>query len=308
MKRLTGIIPWLARAAAVMLVAGLFMRGSGLRDSVPGLSLIFYATPWPVLTALAFVLAAYALGRHHRARSLALTLVFAGCAATWLQRSFVRGESTPARSALRIVYWNAAHPGPRRAQRVRYLQALQADVIVVGESNVYTSNIPQEWREGFPGRVLTQRAGFLLITPEEPVSIEKGRLDDRGDYVIARVMVKERALTLLAVDFETRLTENRARPFARLDELIAAHRDEPLVVMGDFNTPRESVHFDSWRREMREPFATAGRGFVETWPLPVPILSLDQMWLGGRWRAVRCKLGWSLQSDHRAIITDISSP
>jgi len=47
-----------------------------LRDSIRGFALIFYATPWPVLTVLAFVLAAYALGRNHRARALALTLVF----------------------------------------------------------------------------------------------------------------------------------------------------------------------------------------------------------------------------------------
>jgi endonuclease/exonuclease/phosphatase (EEP) superfamily protein YafD len=121
-------------------------------------------------------------------------------------------------------------------------------------------------------------------------------------------MAKDRALTLLLVDFEIRLRENRSRAFAQLDELIAAHRDEPLIVMGDFNTPRESVHFDSWRREMREPFATAGHGFAETWPIPLPVLALDQMWLGGRWRAVHCELGWSLQSDHRAIITDLVAP
>jgi len=307
-KLLTGIIPWLARGAAFLLVAGLFTRATGLRDSIRGFALIFYATPWPVLTVLAFVLAAYSLGRNHRARALALTLVFAGCAATWLQSSFVRAEPAPGGAAVRVVYWNAAHPVQRRAQRVRYLQTLHADVIAVGESNVYTSEIPQEWRDGFPGCALTPRAGFLLITPEEPVTIEKGRLADRGDYVIARVMAKERALTLLLVDFEIRLRENRVQPFARLDELIAAHRDEPLIVMGDFNTPRESVHFDSWRREMRESFASAGHGFAETWPLPLPVLSLDQMWLGGRWRAVRCKLGWSLQSDHRAIIADLAAP
>jgi vancomycin resistance protein VanJ len=307
-KRIAGIIPWLARAAALLLVTGLFTRASGLRDSVRGLALIFYATPWPVLTVLAFLLAAYALGRNHRARALALTLVFAGCAATWLQRSLVRTEPAPAGNTLRVVYWNAAHPGPLRAERVRYLQTLRADLIAVGESNVYTSDIPREWRDGFPGCTLTQRAGFLLITPEDPVTIEKGRLADRGDYVIARVMVKDRALTLLLVDFEIRLRENRAQPFARLNELIAAHRDEPLIVMGDFNTPRESLNFDSWRPEMREAFVTGGRGFVETWPVPLPVLSLDQMWLGGQWRAVHCELGWSLQSDHRAVIADLAAP
>ena len=300
------LAPWLARAAAALLLIGLLVRVSGLRDRLPVADLIFYATPWPVLAALAFALACYALGRQRRARALALALVLAGSTAMWTRQSFVRAQPERGDIALRFVFWNAGRPEKRRAPCVSYLQSLKADIIAVGESNVYTDDLPAEWRDGFAGRSIVQRRGFLLITPEPPVSLEVGRLADRGDYVLARCMVKDRALTLLLVDFETRVGSPRAAPFARLNEIIGAHRDEPLVIAGDFNTPRESTHFDPWRRNFREVFDSAGHGFAETWPAFLPLLRIDHCWLGPRWRAVHAELGWSFVSDHRAVIADLT--
>ena len=187
-----------------------------------------------------------------------------------------------------------------------YLQSLKADIVAVGESNVYTDDLPAEWRDGFAGRSIIQRSGFLLITPEQPVSLEVGRLADRGDYLLARCLVKDRSVTLLLVDLETRVGSSRAAPFARLNEIIADRRDEPLVIAGDFNTPFESTHFDAWRGDFREAFTSAGRGLADTWPTFFPLLRLDQCWLGPRWRAVHSELGRSLLSDHRAIIADLT--
>ena len=306
MKHLAFVFPWLARAAAVLLCLGLLMRASGLRDRHPLPAVIFYATPWPVLAALAFGLACYALGRQRRARALALALVLAGSAAMWTRQSFIRAQPAAGDVAMRLVYWNASRPEKRRAQSVNYLQSLHADIIAVGEANVYVDDFPAEWREAFPGRSLLQRGGLVLVTPEPPISTEVGRLADRGDYLLARCLVKEHAVTLLLVDFETRVGSSKVAAFARLNEIIAAHRDEPLVIVGDFNTPRESVHFDGWRKDFREAFDSAGHGFAETWPMPLPVLRLDHCWLGPRWRAVHTELGTSLRSDHRAIITDLT--
>ena len=306
MRRVAFIIPWLARSAACLLIAGLFMRASGLRDRHPLPGVIFYATPWPVLAGLAFGLACYALGRQRRARALALALVLAGSGAMWVRQSFIRAQPAPGDVAMRLVYWNAARPEQRRAQCVSYLQSLHADIIAVGEANVFTDDFSTEWKDAFPGRALLQRRGLVLITPEPPVSVEIGRLADRGDYLLARCLVKDRAITLLLVDLETRIGSSKAAPFARLAEIVAAHRDEPLVVVGDFNTPRDSVHFDSWRRDFREAFESSGHGFAETWPVPFPLLRIDHCWLGPRWRAVHCELGSSLLSDHRAIVADLA--
>lgn len=300
------LAPWLARAGAALLLLGLLVRATGLRDRLAVTGTIFYATPWPVLAGLAFALACYALGRQRRARALVLALVLAGSTAMWARQSFIRAQPERGEIALRLVYWNAGRPEKRRAQGVSYLQSLKADIIAVGESNVYTDELTPEWRNGFAGRSIVQRAGILLITPEPPVSLEVGRLADRGDYVLARCLVKERAITLLLVDFETRIGSSRAAPFARLNEIIAAHRDEPLVIAGDFNTPRESIHFGAWRTNFREAFDSAGHGFAETWPAFLPLLRIDHCWLGPRWRAVHTELGRSLLSDHRAIITDLT--
>ena len=300
------LLPWLARALALWLAAALLIHALALRDRWPIAAPLYYASPWPVVAGLALLLALYSLRRRRRCRALILALIFAASLTTWLRSSYLHPVPESTTPACRLVSWNAARPSLRLPGRIAYLQSFHADVLAIGESNVYSNDFPREWREGFPTHTLTQRSGMLLITPAPPVSVETGSLNQRGDYVLLRCLVKERTISLLMVDFDARPQISRAPAFARLAELVAAHRDEPLIVLGDFNTPRESVFFDPLRADFRDAFESAGHGFAETWPVPCPVLSLDRIWLGTRWRAVHCELGWSVQSDHRATLVDLA--
>ena len=42
--------------------------------------------------------------------------------------------------------------------------------------------------------------------------------------------------------------------------------------------------------------------------MPAPVLSLDQVWLGGGLRPLRCEHGVSAWSDHRPVIVDLAWP
>ena len=123
MKRDAIFLPWLARAAATLLLLGLAVRATGLRDRLALTSAIFYATPWPVLAGLAFALACYALGRQRRARALALAIVLAGSAAMWARQSFIRAQPERGEISLRLVYWNAGRPG-KTPRAMRELSAI----------------------------------------------------------------------------------------------------------------------------------------------------------------------------------------
>jgi endonuclease/exonuclease/phosphatase (EEP) superfamily protein YafD len=83
--------------------------------------------------------------------------------------------------------------------------------------------------------------------------------------------------------------------------LAGEHRSEFLIVLGDFNTPADSAFFRPLRAFATNAFEVAGSGCAATWPMPLPVLSLDQMWTTGRLRAVRCEHMLSWRSDHRAV-------
>ncbi|MGE0710801.1 MAG: hypothetical protein AB7N76_02055 [Planctomycetota bacterium] len=62
--------------------------------------------------------------------------------------------------------------------------------------------------------------------------------------------------------------------------------------------------FDAWRAEGRHACA-AGRGYLPTWPVPAPVLTIDHAWLGPGLRAARAEARGSWCSDHRALLVDL---
>ena len=55
-------------------------------------------------------------------------------------------------------------------------------------------------------------------------------------------------------------------------------KEGKTILMGDFNTPYESVHFDAYKEQFEHTFSAKGNGFRETWIWNFPLLSLDHIW------------------------------
>jgi len=98
----------------------------------------------------------------------------------------------------------------------------------------------------------------------------------------------------------------RRAVFETLDSIAARNSDLPLLVVGDFNTPLDSVHVDLLRSDLTNAFESSGTGYRETWPVILPVLSLDQIWgnSGIRWHRSWCES--SLRSDHRRVVAEFS--
>jgi endonuclease/exonuclease/phosphatase family metal-dependent hydrolase len=80
----------------------------------------------------------------------------------------------------------------------------------------------------------------------------------------------------------------------------------PKLVLGDFNTPGDSVWFVGLRRNYSEVLETAGSGLLATWPFPVPLLGLDHIWVSSG-LVPRCagkRSGW--RSDHALVWSMLS--
>jgi endonuclease/exonuclease/phosphatase family metal-dependent hydrolase len=127
------------------------------------------------------------------------------------------------------------------------------------------------------------------------------QLGPHSRCLIARVRVQDREMTAVIVDLEADPFHSRHEAFARLENLLAEQAGEPLVVMGDFNTPLDSVHFDSWKRRLQHAFLTAGTGLPETWPVPLPVLALDHVWVSSDLTVTRCEKRRHPPLDHTGL-------
>lgn len=288
-----------AGAGFALAWAGLVSRGAD-RWVLP--AVLYYATPWlPRLLAGLLALAAF---RHWGVRAMAGT-----CALVSLVegiRSF-RLDDLPAvpAGAPVVSVWNAGRalagkPGAWPELAVPDLCA----VIECGgffgdeEWREFTAATPDhEWRR-FDGSTMLGVKGRIL-------SHESLGVHDRFRCHRVRVAVRHHGeLTVVVADVRSQPWISREQAMSAI--LRAAGDDPRAVILGDFNTPPESVWFREWRTR---GFTLANdgprRGFRETWAYGLPLLTLDHVWLGPGWRALRCE-NLRLGSDHLAVKVALS--
>jgi vancomycin resistance protein VanJ len=301
------VFRWLWTMAAWVslpfLLAGLVIHLPFLRDNYTATGVLFYATPWPVLWAMAFVCTLQWWARP-QVRWVALGALI-GCLTMVVWSTVGFAPKNDGVAAIRIAYWNVARPTWRLNSVLEEATSWKADFYVFGEHPVAVPP-PPRYQEAFPRKqVLPLPRELLLVSPGEVKRIDGGTLGGGGGCQICRATVQGREVILLLVDFTATITKSRRPAFDRLLDIVKAYESKPLIVVGDFNTPVDSAHFDRLRTLLSSAFETAGRGYAPTWPMPVPVLQLDHIWTNKHLRVIRCEHKTSIASDHRPVIADI---
>ena len=265
-----------------------------LRDRVPYLATLFYATP-PVLLACG-ALACAALWGLGRRRRLALGALAASFVFGAWQAGASRFDRPQAPGGLRVLLWNVEH-GNRGWPRVAAeIAARDADLVALVEAEGGAGQAPPGWSWRWVD------SGLAVGVKGRIVSAEIARLGESSRAAVLELEVRGRPLRALLVDIGANPLRPRGLAFEPLDEL--RRRFRPDLVMGDFNTTRDSVHFDAWRGELTQAFEAAGRGWDLTWPTSFPLLSIDHVWCAPTLTPTSCRHVPGA-SDHRAVWVEL---
>ncbi len=217
--------------AAVLLVAGLLLRLT-VRDRFDGLSFVYYATPWALLMFAGVVCAIH--WRKHRRVSRAFLMAAIFCASVWAWTSFRFAPKDTGRAEFRVAYWNIARPGWRIDSVLERSKSWQADLLGFGECKAGGS-LQVKWNQQLAPKLITElHRQMMLVSAEHADLVETGSLNKAGEYELRRVKLGGRRALVLAVDFDGDPRQTRRAPFERLYQIVRAHADEPLIVMGDF--------------------------------------------------------------------------
>lgn len=280
-----------------------------VRDRVPGLSTLFYATPPAVLGALMLACGVgWFMRRRWRPGGISLGLaVLCGLWQVAASRFGNPPPHGPSGPTLRVLFWNLAH-GSRGWERIAAeLARHDPDVACFVETGPRTADQVAVLDRLFPGQDRQWLDREMLV-------ITKGRLErvsilplDHGSRIaIVRLTCRERERELVLVDIESDLLRSRREA---LENLVRHCRyARPEIVLGDFNTPRDSALLGELRKDYVHAFEAAGNGFDGTWPMPLPILSIDHVWCARSLGVVSCRLVGSGASDHRAVVAEFGPP
>jgi len=306
------VVAWAWRRApelaVVTAVAALALEWT-VRDGVPLLAAVYYALPMPVVASallLALVLAGL---RERHCAVLTCGALLAACIAT--QRTTAIVTSSPQRVAatrpIRGLLWNAWRARPGLERMIHEIKRHDPDLFVLVEPPVDPLKNPLvRLRELMPEYTFGFLGKRFVIAARGRVGEPADREIDGGSAASVSVTLggSDLRLDLLCVDVGSSPWRYRRRSLRQIAELAAPIAEGPALVLGDFNTPRRSVHFAPLRGKWTHAFEAAGDGFDATWPEPVPVLAIDHVWGSPELQFMKCTVVSTDLSDHRLVVFD----
>ncbi len=273
--------------------AGVLCRG---RDSWLVPAVVYYSTPW-LLRLFAGILA-LATFRHWGVRAMAVTCVAVSLMEGW--RSF-RLDSLPTipAEAPQVSVWNAGRALDRK--EAAWPAMGEADLSAAIECGTFSDDEWQRFTAATPDHEWQRfDTSTMLGVRGKILSHESLGIHDLFRCHRVRVSLPQHGeLTVVVADVRSQPWISRQQALAGI--LSAAGDDPRAIILGDFNTPPESIWYREWR-EKGFTLANDGprRGFRETWAYGVPLWTLDHVWLGHGWKALRTDLTLH-GSDHRRV-------
>ncbi len=293
---------WLPRAAgctAAAALATVVLRAT-IADRTPLSAWVFYFVPLP-LAALALVGAALLFAAAMRPRSA----IAAACAAASLYGFWTFAHTFNERcevalpSDLHVVSWNVNHLRRGMEAVADRLAATDADVIGLVEGSHPSAKHLAFWRSRFPGHtVILPGGGLVLIVRGNVVTSDMRELIGISRLLVADVEIDGAALRLALADLDASPRFDKKTLLERTFDAARGGDTLPTIVMGDFNTPIDSLWFRAVRERYVHAFEKAGTGFLATWPAEWPFLAIDHIWAGRGLTATCARLEVSPLSDH----------
>lgn len=283
-----------------------------VRDRYDLLATLYYATPPPLMAAACtFAMVVFLLQRRRTPSAAAALLVVVcsvwGVAINWMAGP-MRSDPPDGADRTRVRFWNMARGVAGWGALIREAARNAPDVVVAVEMTGHPSRVGALWQEALPDHHIIFCIGGVVVAVRGPTQwIDGGYLTGHefGLYHHLRVASAVGPLDLIVVDISSHLFRDRGPAFDSLNALLASLTDRPVLVVGDFNTPPDSVHYDHLRTRFRNAYEAAGAGWAPTWPMPLPVLAIDQAWLNERAPVRRCDVRHTWLSDHAILDLEI---
>lgn len=302
-RAVAGAWRWASEVGVVAAIVALLLEWT-VKDAVPVLAVAWYASPMAVVACALLVTGTLALVRERFTVGLVSAVLLAGAVATQRATAVLPERAAPTSDAapIRGLVWNAwrARPGLDRA--LREIRRQDPDLFVLVEPPVDVNHEPLvELRERMPEYAFGFVEKHFVIAARGEVSVSPRIELDHANAATATVTVGDVVLQLVCVDVKSSPLRSRREPLAQIAEIAAPFADGPSLVLGDFNTPRRSVHFAPLRERWTHAFEAAGAGHDATWPEPVPVHAIDHAW-GAGVRFIDCRVVPTRLSDHRLVV------
>lgn len=274
-QRILKILKYLKISLLVPFILLLFVHFV-IKDRSSDLTMIFYMTPVPVLIGIGLILSLILI--HHKKwfwSTLTLTLLLI---IHWFIGYYGFKEVPVSASNNHILFWNIDDSKflPREVLHDK-ISTYDPDIIAFLETRKLSLTDIKFLKEQFPQYSFNLLQGYALFASKDQIEmVEYQKIDNITRYNLVKVKIDDELRTILLVDIGVTPKFDRWQDLDGILDYSLGNKVD--LVVGDFNTPLESVHFDGFKDHYTS-FHHVSEGFAATWPKGLPLLELDQIWV-----------------------------
>lgn len=273
-----------------------------IKDRIYGVSTVFYAFPLPIIGAIGLLVTILFYSRKPYFYMLSTLLL--GIILYFFGHYFGKAHKDSSKETnSHILFWNVAQSQPLPNDiLIKYIKEYNPKIVALGEAYHVSGNDLNNLKTTFPQYEFRILYGTMLIGVKgqiDDIDYQAESINYRLNYISATI--DETPMYILIVDIYASPLLNKEIPLGVIHDYSKKHQVDVLI--GDFNTPYESVFFKEYKSNFNS-FHPYSVGMTSTWPIPIPVIEIDQIWLAKSYQPLKLQKFCYKNSDHKLLIAE----
>lgn len=272
-----------------------------IKDNFYLTGILFYAFPLPILIVATLPL----LALFYTKKGIRFILIgVIGCLLIfWIKNQYINGSNSKIDATHSILFWNIANQKDYNISTLeKIIDSNDIDALFFVEALHKNNKFNAEFEKRLSGYNIQLLEGNMMVAARKHITTV-GYLNEKHNYRLnhLKVALGKNTFDVALVDVFARPLHNKEQALS--DIITYSEKNGIDIIVGDFNTPYESIYFDKFKSKYTSA-RNFQNGFTATWPNPVPLLEIDQVWISKRLVIHRLEKNYNHGSDHALLITE----
>jgi len=266
-----------------------------VKDNFGYLSILFYASPLIIIIGFGYLINSLYFKTKLFYVILFLQIVLS---VLWFKNQvFFNSNTTNNPNSKTVLFWNLAKKNTfPKAVITSEIKNHNPEVLAfVEDKSDFAKN--KDSISGYSYKKLVDNMSVLY--KGELLDVKFYYKEENYKLNLVTIKFKNKTSTYLIVDVYANPFTNKAEAHAVINKIAKEKNID--IILGDFNTPFESIYFEDYKNNYTS-FRTKSNGFTATWLYGLPPLELDQIWLNKKHETLLLEKRQYSNSDHKLLI------
>lgn len=267
-----------------------------LKDRFYLTGIIFYAFPLPIILLISTILLVVFFS--DKKLKIILSLVLLCLTFLWFNNCyFLHNSDERNEEEKTLIFWNVNKQKDFNLKQLKEItenKSVETIFLVeaIHEKSDYKNKVEKELHD----YKIEYLKGNMIVASKNKIETLNS-IQINQDLNLNHIRVDN--TTYILVDIYASPIHHKKDALYKVIEY--ANKNNIDVILGDFNTPFESIHFEKYKSNYTSLRAYQN-GFSATWPFGIPLLELDQIWLKNEIIPLELEKLYCRHSDHAILI------